>query len=143
MRYRAVVLSLCGVLTTGAAVAPPAAAAPANCVDPLVAALLSAPVPDPTTVVVVEGLNVHVDTTGVNAFSAHVRDAAVAFANCAVPDPSEVLPCILAVQSEIVTSIVNPQGDEFHLRYVESHEGGVSVYGETAVADARAIAGCL
>lgn len=53
MRYRAVVLSLCGVLSAGVVAAPSAAAAaPANCVDPLVAALLSAPVPDPTTIVV-------------------------------------------------------------------------------------------
>lgn len=143
MRYRAVVLSLCGVLGAGVVAAPPAAASPVDCVDQLVADLLAAPVPDPTTIVVVEGLNAHVDTTGVDAFSSHVRNAAVAFANCAVPDPTQVLPCILAIQSDIVRSIVNQQSDEIHLRYVHSHAGGVSVYGETAVADARALASCL
>jgi hypothetical protein len=105
--------------------------------------LLSAPVPDPTAIVVVEGVNVHVNTTGVSAFSTHVRDAAVAFANCATPNPDEVLPCVLAVENAIVRSITHQQEDELYLRYVHSHPGGVSIYGETATADASAIASCL
>lgn len=143
MRYRAVVLSLCAVLGGGVVAAPPAAASSASCVDQLIVDLLTAPIPDPTTIVVVDELNVHVDTTGVSAFSTHVRDAALAFANCATPNPNEILPCVLAVERAIVSSIVNQSSDEIYLRYVHSHAGGVSVYGETAVADASAIAACL
>ena len=143
MRYRAVVLSLCGVLAAGVVAAPPAAASPVDCVDQLVADLLAAPVPDPTGIVVVEGLNVHVNTTGVSAFSTHVRNAATTFANCATPDPNEILPCVMAVTDDIVRNLLWQQIGEVHLRYVHVHGGGVSVYGETAVADASAIAACV
>lgn len=143
MRYRAVVVSLCAVLAAGVVAAPPAAAAPVTCVDQLVADLLSAPVPDPTTIVVVEGLNAHVNTTGVTAFSTHVRNAAIAFANCATPNPDEILPCVFGITTTIVRSITTQTEDEVYLRYVHVHGGGVSLYGETAVDDAWAIAGCL
>jgi hypothetical protein len=144
MRYRAVVLSICGVLAAGAAVAPPAAAADAGCADQLVADLLSAPVPDPTTIIVRDGLNVHVDTTGTSAFTTHVRDAALRFADCATPNPLQILPCVQGVVDMIVDDITRPiADDEIYLRYFHSDSDGFSVNGEYAVSDALAIAGCV
>lgn len=144
MRYRAVVLSLCGVLGAGVVAAPPAAASPVDCVDQLVADLLAAPVPDPTTIVVRDGLNVHVDTTGVGAFSTHVRDAAIAFANCAVPNPDEILPCVLGVVETIREDLRGPHGDdETYLRYFHSDSDGFTINGEYAVSDASALAACI
>ena len=143
MRFRAVVLSLCGVLVAGAAVAPPAAADVVSCTDQLVADLLAAPVPDPTTIIVRDGLNVHVDTTGTSAFVTHVREAALRFAECATPNPEEIVPCVLGVVNMIVDDVTGPTGDdEIYLRYFHSDSDGFSVNGEYAASDASAIAGC-
>lgn len=144
MRFRTVVISLCAVLTAGVATAPMAAANPLTCTEQLIADLQGAPVPDPTAVVVVEGLNVHVNTTGIDAFSAHVRDAALAFASCATPNPNEIIPCIEGVQDAIVSDITGPTSDdETYLRYVHLHRDGASINGEYAVGDALAIASCV
>lgn len=143
MRQRAIVLSLCGVLAAGVVAAPAASASPVDCVDQLVADLLSAPVPEPTSIVIVEGLNVRVDRTGVDAFSNHVRDAAVRFASCATPDPDEILPCVLALADDIVQSVVWQSDDELYLRYAHVYPEGFALYGENAVADALTLAGCL
>lgn len=143
MRRAAIVLSLCGVLTAGVVTAPPASAGPADCVDQLVTDLSSAPIPDPKNVVVIEGLNIHVNDAEIEAFAAHVTTAATNFAACMVPDPAQVLACVNGVVDDIVQSVIWQSSDELYLRYVHLHEGGVSVYGENAVADAFAIAGCL
>lgn len=144
MHFRAVVLSLCGVMAAGLVTAAPAAANPVGCTEQLVADLQGAPVPDPSTIVTVEGLNVRIDRTGIDAFSSHLTAAALRFAECATPNPFEILPCIQAVERAIVDDITGPMGDdELYLRYVYVYPEGASLNGEYAVADALAIAGCL
>lgn len=143
MRYRAVVLSLCGVLTAGVTAAPPAAADVVSCVDQLVADLQAAPVPDPTTIVVINGLDIDVDTTQTTAFTTAVRNAALAFANCAVPDPNAVVACATAVTRAIITDIGHQADDEVYLRYVHLHPDGLSINGEYLAGDVLALAACV
>lgn len=143
MRRAAIVLSLCGVLAAGVVTAPPASAGPVDCVNQLVADLTSAPIPDPNNVVVIEGLNIHVNDTEIEAFAAHVTTAATNFAACVTPNPGQVLACVDGVVDDIIQSVIWQSDDELYLRYVHLHEEGVSVYGENAVADAFAIAGCV
>ena len=145
MRYRAAVLFLCVAMVGGVVAAAPAQADPVDCVLQLATDLQNAPPPDdPSELVTVSGLDIDVNTNWSSETIGAVTAAALRFAECATPNPEEIIPCITGVVSAIVMDIAGPhQVDEVYLRYVHLDSGGVlHINGNLAASDAGAIAAC-